>query len=131
MHSLTVQRTAKDAAVPCAFLVSVSVQDQSSQGGFGPVLDKLWSVLLLLLEHQSATRQQLQPVTLLLGVQGVKILARRSVNTLLVFATASSAGISRELQETGRNRVFHFLASLFSATEQCESKKCKCQSCVC
>lgn len=39
-----------------------------------------------------------------------------------MFATASSAGVSQELQEMGRNHVFHFLASLFSATEQRKSK---------
>lgn len=80
----------------------------------------LWSAPLFLLQYQSATRQQRN--LLLLLAQGGKALAGRCVNTLLVFATAFSAGGSQELQETERNHVFRFLARLFSATEQCKSK---------
>ena len=59
---------------------------------------------------------------LLLSVQGGKALASCCVNTQLVIATVSSAGTSPELQEMGSIHVFHFLASLFSAAEECKSK---------
>lgn len=90
---------------------SLSVQDQSHPGGFCSVLTN-WGSALSSSQYQSATRQQLR--FLLLSPR------RKStsccVNTQLVFAAASSAGM-------GRNLVFHFPASLVFATEQCRSKK--------
>lgn len=119
MHSLMLRRTAKDAAVSCALLISVSVRDQSSQRGSRVYWASLWSAPLLLVEYRLLQGNNC-PVTPLSS--GGKALASCCVNTLLVFATASSAGVSRKLQEMGRNHVFHFLASLFSATEHCKSK---------
>lgn len=115
-----VQRTTKDAAVSCVFLVS---------GGAWP---EQWRWILpcpgqacgqpLSSSCSANLPQGNNCELLLLSVQGGKALASCCVNTQLVFATVSSAGTSPELQEMGWIHVFHFLASLFSAAEECKGK---------